>query len=128
MAKTISLSAANNLGGAIANVTLDQACVVEITAVETRSNPKTGKSYFLCTTDAEVMGSPMRVVLNPIGAKIATVSQTENPGVGDEVICWVTYGEPTEGKQYMTLFPKGHPQFGVRRRLVVSEESSSSAI
>lgn len=126
MARTISLSQASSMGGAIANVTLDQAAVVTITAVETRSNPKTGKSYFLCTTDAEVMGSPMRVVLNPIGSKIATVSQTDNPGVGDEVICWVTYGEPVEGKQYMTLFPKGHPQFGVRRGLVTASNQSSA--
>jgi len=118
MARTISLNDAQSLGGAIANVTLNSACIVSITSVEERTNEKTGKAYFLCTTDAEVMGSSMRVVLNPVGSKIATISQTELPVEGDEVICWVTYGEPVDGKQYMTLYPKGHPQFGLSRGLV----------
>ena len=113
MARTISLNEANNLGGAVSNVSLNTACIVTITNVEERSNPRTGKSYFLCTTDAQVMGSPMRVILNPIGAKIATLNETENPVPGDEVVCWVTMGDEVEGKRYMTLFPKGHPQFGI---------------
>ena len=117
MARTISLNDAQNMGGAISNVQLNSACVVTITDVEERSNAKTGKPFFLCTTDAEVMGSNMRVVLNPIGSKIATISHTESPAAGDEVVCWVTYGEPVDGKQYMTLYPKGHPQFGARRGL-----------
>ncbi len=125
MARTISLNDAQNLGGAISNVELNQACIVTITDVEERSNEKTGKAYFLCTTDAEVMGSAMRVVLNPIGSKIATVSQTESPAEGDEVICWVTYGEPVEGKQYMTLYPKGHPQFGLSRGLAIVDTDSA---
>lgn len=114
MARTISLNEAKDLGGNISNVELNQACIVSITSVEERVNPKSGKSYFLCETDAQVMGSPMRVVLNTVGTSIASLNGALEPVEGTEIICWVAYGDTTaDGKQYYTLFPKGHPKFGM---------------
>lgn len=114
MARTISLDEAKTLGGNISNVELNSACVVTITSVEERVNPKSGKSYFLCATDAEVFSSPMRVVLNGVGTSIASINGATEPEVGTEIICWVAYGDETaDGKKYLTLYPKGHPKFGM---------------
>ncbi len=123
MPREISLDEASELGGSLANVDADTTIVVNITEVEKRSGTsrRSGKSYnyFICSTDAEVMGSSMRVLISEVGAKVALIAKK---GLGDrvvkgrEAVCWVTWGEvDDDSNQYLSLYPKGHPQFGKAR-------------
>lgn len=123
MPKVISLNEAADLGGSLANVDENTTVVATISEVEKRTGTsrRSGKSYsyFICSTDCEVMGSSMRVLISEVGAKVALIAKK---GLGDrvvkgrEVICWVTWGEKQQdGNQYLSLFPKGHPQFGKPR-------------
>ena len=120
MPKVISLTEAADLGGSLANVEENTTVIATITDVEKRSGTsrRSGNSYnyFICSTDCEVMGSPMRVLISEVGAKVALVAKK---GLGDrvvkgrEAICWVTWGDvQNDGNQYLSLFPKGHPNFG----------------
>ena len=120
MPRKISLDEASDLGGSRANVDADTTVIATITSVEKRTgnSKRSGKSYsyFVCETDCEVMGSPMRILISEVGAKVALI---EKKGLGDrvvkgrEAIAWVTWGLTTsDGNQYLSLFPKGHPQFG----------------
>ena len=120
MPKVISLNEAADLGGSLANVEENTTVIATIVDVEKRTGTsrRSGNSYnyYICSTDCEVMGSPMRVLISEVGAKVALI---EKKGLGDrvvkgrEAICWVTWGErQADGNQYLSLFPKGHPQFG----------------
>ena len=120
MPKVISLTEAADLGGSLANVEENTTVIATIDHVEKRTGTsrRNGNSYnyFICSTDCEVMGSSMRVLISEVGAKVALIAKK---GLGDrvvkgrEAICWVTWGErQPDGNQYLSLFPKGHPQFG----------------
>jgi len=123
MPREISLDEAGELGGSLANVEPDTTVIATILDVEKRSGTsrRSGKSYnyYVCSTDCEVMGSPMRILISEVGAKVALIAKK---GLGDrvvknrEVIAWVTWGEvDNDGNQYLSLFPKGHPSFGKAR-------------
>jgi hypothetical protein len=127
MPKQISLNQARTMGGTIANIELNQACVVTLTSVEERAGRQTGQSYFLCETDAEVLGSAVNIVLNSMGCKIASLTEEMTPRPGLEVVAWCTLSEVTaDGKQYYTLYPKGHPKFGVVQNRITATSGSNS--